>query len=82
MMMEHMDISFDVEELLFELEGTGASSTKPASLLARHMDMPKRKVAKLVQKARDQISRYGLLIVQNDKGGYYLMRFEEGGSSI
>lgn len=73
--LEKMDIDFDVEDLLYELKGTSEKSTVPVALLARHMDMPKGKVVKLIYKARKQIFQYGLLIVQKESGGYYLKRF-------
>ena len=74
--MEKMDVDFDVEDLLYELKGTRENSTIPLPLLARHLDMPKGKVLKLIYKARKQIFEYGLLIVQAETGGYYLKRFD------
>ena len=76
-----MDIDFDVEELLFELKGSGSKSTIPLALLSKRMDMSKHKVMKLIYKARKQIFKYGLLIVQANSGGFYLKRFSLEGKS-
>jgi len=72
-MNEH---SFDVDDLLAELT-IRQKGAKPIALLARHLDMPKKKVLKLIDKARDEIRNEGLLIVNNGSGSYYLMHKKE-----
>ncbi len=72
-MKEH---SMDVDSLLAELT-LRQKGAKPIALLARHLDMPKRNVLKLIDKARVEIKDEGMLIVNNGSGSYYLMHKRE-----
>lgn len=63
--------SFETEDLLAELEDD-IYGARPVALLAHRLDMPKRKVTKLIQKARNEIRPDGLLIVDNGRGAFYL----------
>lgn len=64
------DYSFDVLELLSELKFHKANA-KPLKLLARDMDMPRRKVVALIKKAREELSP-NVLIMNNGRDSYYL----------
>lgn len=65
------DYSFDVLELLSELKFHKANAT-PIRLLARNMDMPKRKVLQLIKKARAELAPDGVLIINNGRDAYYM----------
>lgn len=74
-MAEH---SMDVDSLLAELT-LRQKGAKPIALLSRHLDMPKKKVLKLIDKAREELNAdgEGWLIMNNGNGSYYLMRQKE-----
>ena len=65
------DLSFDVLELLSELKFHKANA-KPIRLLARDLDMPKRKVIALIKKARMELEPKNVLIMNNGRDSYYL----------
>ena len=65
------DYSFDVLELLSELKFHKANAI-PIRLLARNMDMPKRKVIALIKKARAELEPDGVLIINNGRDSYYM----------
>lgn len=64
------DYSFDVLELVSELKFNSANA-KPLKLLARDMDMPRRKVVALIKKARMELAP-DVLIVNNGQDSYYM----------
>ncbi len=64
------DYSFDVLELVSELKFNSANA-KPLKLLARDMDMPRRKVVALIKKARMELAP-DVLIVNNGRDSYYM----------
>lgn len=64
------DYSFDVLELVSELKFNSANA-KPLKLLARDMDMPRRKVVALIKKARAELSP-DVLIINNGRDSYYM----------
>lgn len=64
------DYSFDVLELVSELKFNSANA-KPLKLLARDMDMPRRKVVALIKKARAELAP-DVLIINNGRDSYYM----------
>lgn len=64
------DYSFDVLELVSELKFNSANA-KPLKLLARDMDMPRRKVVALIKKARAELAP-DVLIINNGRNSYYM----------
>lgn len=64
------DCSFDVLELVSELKFNSANA-KPLKLLARDMDMPRRKVVALIKKARAELAP-DVLIINNGRDSYYM----------
>ena len=71
------DISFETLDLLATL-GNGRKNAKPVSLLARQMDIPKRRVLKIIQRARDELMNTNLLVMNNGNGSFYLMEAIDG----
>lgn len=65
------DISFETLDLLATL-GNGRKNAKPVALLARQMDVPKRKVLKMIDRARDELEDTTTLIMNTGHGAYYL----------
>ena len=69
-MVDDGNYSFDVLELLSELKFHKANAV-PLIMLARNLDMPKRKVLKLINKARAELSP-NVLIMNNGRDSYYM----------
>ena len=69
-MVDDGNYSFDVLELLSELKFHKANAV-PLRMLARNLDMPKRKVLKLINKARVELSP-NVLIMNNGRDSYYM----------
>ena len=67
---------FSVLDLMTELE-YGKRRAKPLALIARHLDVPKRKVVKLLKQAREEAFPQGILIMNNGKDSYYLRQVDE-----
>lgn len=71
------DISFETLDLLTTL-GNGRKNAKPLALIARQMDIPKRRVLKLIDRARTELENTNLLVMNNGHGGFYLMEAING----
>lgn len=71
------DISFETLDLLAELE-EGQRNAKPIALLARRLDVTKKKVIKMINKARDELEDTDTLIMNNGRGGFYLGEVQHG----
>lgn len=65
------DYSFDVLELISELKFHKANAI-PLKMLARNLDMPRRKVIALIKKARIELEPDGVLIINNGRDSYYM----------
>ena len=65
------DYSFDVLELISELKFHKANAI-PLKMLARNLDMPRRKVIALIKKARIELEPDGVLIINNCRDSYYM----------
>lgn len=72
------DISFETLDLLAELE-EGQRNAKPIALLARRLDVPKRKIVKMINQAREELSDTTTLIMNNGRGGFYLQEVQDDG---
>lgn len=64
------EISFETLDLLATL-GNGRKNAKPIVLLARQMDVTKRKVLKMIATARDELEDSNILIMNTGHGSYY-----------
>ena len=71
------DVSFETLDLLASL-GNGQKNAKPIALLSRQMDIPKRKVLKIIERAREELSDTTTLIMNNGHGSFYLMDAIDG----
>ena len=65
------DISFETLDLLSTL-GEGRKNAKPLALIARQMDVSRRKVVKMIDRARDELENTTTLIMNTGHGAYYL----------
>lgn len=72
------DVSFETEELLFELNRKRMNAMSVA-LIAAKLDCSKREVLKRIDKARMELQRVGssVSIRNNGHGSYYLIDTEE-----
>lgn len=73
------DVSFETLDLLAELE-EGQRNAKPIALLARKLDVTKKKVIKMINNARNELCDTDVLIMNNGKGGFYIKEVEDGNS--
>lgn len=64
------DISFETLDLLSTL-GMGRKNAKPVALIARQMDVPKRRVIKMIDCARMELEDTAMLIMNTGHGAYY-----------
>ena len=64
------DISFETLDLLATL-GEGRKNAKPIALIVRQMDVPKRKVLKMIDRAREELKDTTMLIMNTGHGAYY-----------
>ena len=65
------DISFETLDLLATL-GEGRKNAKPVTLIARQMDVTKRRVIKMIENARRELEDTTTLIMNTGHGAYYL----------
>ena len=65
------DVSFETLDLLATL-GNGRKNAKPIALLARQMDVSRRKVIRMIELAREELEDTTTLIMSNGHGGFYL----------
>ena len=70
-MME--ELSMETLDLLAELDDK-RKNAKTIALLARRMDYPKRKIEKMIAKAREELEDSDILIMHNGHGGYYTQK--------
>ena len=73
------DISFETLDLLATL-GIGSKNAKPIALLARQMDITKKRVLKMIANARKELEDTDTLIMNNGRGGFYVGEVQHGGS--
>ena len=71
------DISFETLDLLATL-GNGRKNSKPVALIARQMDISKRRVLKIIDRAREELENTTTLIMSNGHGGFYLQEAMDG----
>lgn len=71
------DISFETLDLLAELE-EGQRNAKPIALLARRLDVTKKKAVKMIDQARKKLEDTDTLIMSNDRGSFYLGEVQHG----
>jgi hypothetical protein len=74
------EYSFPVLDLMFELD-FGKRRAKPVALIARHMDISKRKVLQLIKQGREEALANGILIMDNGNGSYYLREVDGDGDA-
>lgn len=69
------ELSFETLDLLATL-GNGRKNAKPIVLLARQMDVSKRKVMQFIEQARKELEDSDTLIMTTGHGSYYKLKRE------
>lgn len=64
------ELSFETLDLLATL-GNGRKNAKPIALIARQMDVSKRKVIHFIERARKELEDSGTLIMNTGHGSFY-----------
>lgn len=75
------DVSFETLDLLSEL-GHGRKNAKPIALLARQLDVSKRKIVKMIECARAELEDSDILIMNTGHGSYYQEVIEDDAEQI
>lgn len=73
------DVSFETLDLLATL-GIGRKNAKPIALLARQMDVTKKKVTKMIDTAREELDGTDTNILHTNSGAFYIEEVQHGDS--
>lgn len=73
------DVSFETLDLVATL-GIGRKNAKPIALLARQMDVTKKKVTKMIATAREELDGTDTNILHTNSGAFYIEEVQHGDS--